>query len=424
MKKPAIAILHYTAPPVIGGVEAVIAAHARTMCRDEYPVTIVAGRGAPDALEPGVTFVRVPEVDSLDAAHPETAEIHAKLLAGQLPDDFDDLVDRTREALEPHLVRSDVLIVHNIFFKHFNLPLTAALWKMLDDGVLPTCISWGHDFSWTSPSSRKAVHEGYPWDLLRRRRSDVVYVTVSVQRQGELAQLLGCPPEEISVVYCGVDPKEQLGLSRQGAELAEHLDLFGHDPVLLMPVRVTGAKNIELALKVVAELKRLDCRPKLVLTGPPDPHDAASMAYFDELRAQRRHLGVEAEMAFVYERSLDGGEPLVLDARTVGELYRLADMLFMPSHREGFGMPVLEAGLAGLPVACTEIPSAMELAADDVLFFKPDDNPAEIADRILARLVNDPTYRLRRRVRARYTWDAILKQDIAPLLARASASTS
>ena len=423
--RPAIAIVHYTAPPIIGGVEAVIAAHVRSLSRAGYPVAVLAGRGAAASPQrgarahPAAAFVHVPELDSL-----RSKDASAALRAGHVPGDFRERVSRARAALEPHLARFDVVIVHNIFFKHFNLPLTAALWEMLDDRVLPKCIAWGHDFSWTSPSSRKAVYERYPWDLLRQRRPDVTYVAVSARRQRELAGLFGCPPEDIRVVYNGVDPEDLLGLSPQGAELAGRLGLYGSAPVLLMPVRVTRAKNIELALAVVAALKRLGHRPKLVLTGPPDPHDPASMAYFDELRARRRNLDVEAEMTFVFEAGPEPGQPLYLDARAVGDLYRLADILFMPSHREGFGMPVLEAGLAGLPVACTAIPSAAELAADDALIFEAADDPGDIAGRILARLESDPIYRLRRRVRARYTWDAILEQDIVPLLAPAPASAS
>lgn len=418
--KPSIAILHYTAPPIIGGVEAVMASHVRAMRRAGYPVAVIAGRGDGAALPPGAQLRHIPEMDSLAASPQGNADL-AALREGRVPAGFEAQVAQTRAALKPHLARFDVVIVHNIFSKHFNLALTAALWRMLDAGELSGCIAWGHDFSWTSPSSRSAVFPRYPWDLLRRRRADVTYVAVSAQRQRELAALFGCPPEEIQVIYNGVAPQEQLGLSPGGAELAERLGLYDRAPVLLMPVRVTRAKNIELALQVVAALARLDCRPKLVLTGPPDPHDPASMAYFEALRDRRRELGIEAEMAFVFEAGPDPSTPLFLDAAAVGELYRLSDMLFMPSHREGFGMPVLEAGLAGLPVACTHIPAAVELAADEALLFSPADPPDEIARRILARLEGDPVYRLRRRVRARYTWDAILQADIAPLLARVAA---
>ena len=55
-----IAILHYSAPPVVGGVEAVIQAHAQTFVQAGYPVTVVAGRGEAAALPEGVDLILRP----------------------------------------------------------------------------------------------------------------------------------------------------------------------------------------------------------------------------------------------------------------------------------------------------------------------------------------------------------------------------
>ena len=108
----------------------------------------------------------------------------------------------------------DHVIIHNVFTKHFNLPLTAALMRLLEQGMIRHCIAWCHDFTWTSAHSRSSVHPGYPWDLLRTFREDVTYVTVSRHRQAELAGLFHCAPERIHVVYDGVDPAELYSLSR------------------------------------------------------------------------------------------------------------------------------------------------------------------------------------------------------------------
>ena len=65
MKRPRIAILHYTAPPVVGGVEAVILAHAQILVDAGYPVTVVAGQGEAEALPEGVDLVLVPEIEQI-----------------------------------------------------------------------------------------------------------------------------------------------------------------------------------------------------------------------------------------------------------------------------------------------------------------------------------------------------------------------
>jgi glycosyltransferase involved in cell wall biosynthesis len=355
----------------------------------------------------------------MDSQYVRIAELGRHLERGEVPPAFDEAASQLADALKPLLDQFQTVIVHNVFTKHFNLPLTVALHNLLEAGTIRHCIAWCHDFTWTSPSSRSKVHPGYPWDLLRTHHSGVTYVTVSQRRQGELAGLLACPLEQIHVIYNGVDPQELLGLSTEGYTLVNRLGLLNCDLILLMPVRVTQAKNIEYALQVVAALKARGCHPRLVLTGPPDPHDAASMAYFEGLQALRLELGVEAEMRFVFESGPAPDEPFIIDPEVVGDLYRMSDMLFMPSHREGFAMPVLEAGLAGLPVVVTEVPAAVEIGGEDVITFDTADDPADLAERILAWAEGNPVHRLRRRVRQHYTWEAIFRRDIEPLLGQA-----
>jgi glycosyltransferase involved in cell wall biosynthesis len=207
-----------------------------------------------------------------------------------------------------------------------------------------------------------------------------------------------------------------LGLSEQGYGLGRRLGLLESDLNLLMPVRVTQAKNIEYALRVVAALKELGCRPTLVLTGPPDPHDAQSLAYFRSLQTLREQLGVEREMRFVYESGTNPNEPLTIEMRVVGDLLRLSDVMFMPSHREGFGMPVLEAGLVGVPVVCTSVPAAVEVGGADVTIIDANQDPSQVAKQILAWAEASSVHNLRRRVRQAYTWRAIFERDIKPLL--------
>jgi glycosyltransferase involved in cell wall biosynthesis len=140
------------------------------------------------------------------------------------------------------------------------------------------------------------------------------------------------------------------------------------------------------------------------------------MAYFRSLQALRQELGVTEEMRFVFESGGDPDQPHLIDAGVVGDLFRVSDLIFMPSHREGFAMPVLEAGLVGLPVVCTPVPAAVEIGGEDVLVFDLDEEPEHLALRLLAWADGSAVHRLRRRVRQGYTWPAIFHRDIEPLL--------
>ncbi|HSD82996.1 MAG TPA: glycosyltransferase family 4 protein [Anaerolineae bacterium] len=407
------AFVHYTAPPIIGGVEAVMHAHAQAFLEAGYPVEVIAGRGAQAALPPGTNFKLLPVLDSL---HSDVSRFNDQLAKGEVPPTFDEMVATLAEELAPLLSPFDYLIVHNIFTKHFHLPLTAALHQLLDKGKLNQCIAWCHDFTWGSPNSGHTVHPGYPWDLLRTYRPDVTYVVVSQERQRTLAQLFKRSNDDIHVIHNGVDPAALLGLSETGRALAERFGLWEADLVLLMPVRVTQAKNIEYALHVTAALKRQGSQPRLIVTGPPDPHDAASMDYFQTLRALRQELDLKQEAHFVFECGPDPETPYFLDYSVVSELLRSCDVMLMPSHREGFGMPILEAGLLGRLVVCTAMPAALEIGGQDVMLFEPITAPAQVANQILTWSEANSLQRLRRRVRQGYTWSAIFHRQIEPLL--------
>ncbi len=411
--RPRTAILHYSAPPVIGGVEAVIEAHARSFVKHGYPIDIIAGRGEQDALPPGVDLHIVPRMDSI---HPTILEINISLIKGEIPAEFEPLVKVLMKEMAVILKHYNNVIIHNMFTIHINLPMTVALFRLAENGTIQKCIAWCHDFSWADPHFRTMVHQGYPWDVLRTCLDEIIYVVVSKARQRTLTSVFKCPSAEIQVIYNGVDREKLLGLSDEGIKLINNLGLLESDLVLLMPVRVTLRKNIEFAMQVIAALKDSGYKPQLILTGPPDPHDDDSMTYFKELQDLRREYNIVDEFRFVFEHGPDPTKPFTIDHEIVSDFYRVSDVMFMPSHREGFGMPVVEAGLVGLPVISTEFPAATEIGGQDIVTFDHDEDPGLVAGRIVTWMEETPTHRLRRRVRQTLSWDAIFRQNIEQLL--------
>ena len=72
-------------------------------------------------------------------------------------------------------------------------------------------------------------------------------------------------------------------------------------------------------------------------------------------------------------------------------LYRRASILVMPSHTEGFGIPVLEAMTIGVPVAVAHRGALPEVAGAAGVFFEPDD-AVELASH-MADLLDSPARR-------------------------------
>lgn len=399
-----IALLHYAAAPVVGGVESVISHHARLMADDGHEVKIIAGRGG--QTDPRIPFICIPQIDS---RHEDTLQVKAALDGGKIPGGFDELSQMLEEKLREALTGFDVLIAHNVGSLHKNLALTAAVSRLAESGM--RTILWHHDLAWTTPRYRSELHEGYPWDLLRTAWPKAVHVTVSEPRRQELAALTGMPPEQIHVISNGLDAGRFLKLEAQTLDYIRQFNLLGVSPLLLLPVRITPRKNMELAIRALAEVRGRYPKAMLVITGPPGPHNPSNAAYFKLLTDLRESLGLKENVIFLAEHTTD-----YIPDEVIADFYQLADALLLPSREEGFGIPVIEAGLAGMPVFCADIPPLRELGGPFATYFSPDDPPDRVGKLIVERLSGDLTFAQRQRVKNNYTWQQIYDEKIKPLL--------
>jgi glycosyltransferase involved in cell wall biosynthesis len=184
---------------------------------------------------------------------------------------------------------------------------------------------------------------------------------------------------------------------------------------MLLPARITRRKNIEFALQVTAALKEQFPQANLLITGPPGPHNPKNIAYLQSLKALRSELGLDEQVHFAYEQGA-GDEPLHLPDAVIADLYRLSDLLLFPSLREGFGIPVLEAGLARVPVFAADIAPVRESSGDYAHLFDPQGDPNAVAAAIANHLKSDTAHHLRQRVLEYFTWQRILENDLIPLI--------
>lgn len=412
-----IGIVHYAAPPTVGGVELTIYHHARELAALGHQVTVVAGRGAP--FLPAVTYRDEPLVGS---RHPAVLAAGAALAAGQMPPDFAPLVARLRAALLAHLGDCDVVVGHNLFTLHKNLALTAAVHDLVAASEGPPWVAWHHDFAWLRPQYQPELHPGAPWSLLRHPWPGVAHVTVSAAQRADLARLYDLDPADIAVIPPGVAPETLLRLPPTVARLAAAWGLLAADCCFLLPARITRRKHIELGLRWLAALREASgWDARLLVTGPPGPHNPANAAYLRELLALRAELGLTGAAHFVAEAAaLVAGTPqegpLLLDDEEVAACFSLADALLFPSRQEGFGIPVLEAALLRLPIFATDLPPFRESAGDLAFLFDPATPPGDVARAIVAALAGDRAFQLRRRVLDRYTWGGVVTRQMLPLL--------
>jgi len=221
--------------------------------------------------------------------------------------------------------------------------------------------------------------------LAARRSARVIAVSEATRR--DLVERLGLVRERVDVVPHGIGPSSDAAPTGE-PELRARLRL-DERPVVLSLSAKRPHKNLRGLLDATARIPA-ERRPVLVLPGYPTPHEA-------ELRAHADMLGVADDVRFV---------GWVGDADVAGLLGLSAAFVF-PSFYEGFGLPVLEAMAAGIPVACSNRSSLPEVAGGAALLFDPDDAGSIAA--AIERLLSDRAEagRLReagRRRAAEFTW--------------------
>jgi mannosylglucosylglycerate synthase len=404
-----VALLHYSAPPTVGGVESVMTHHARLLSEAGHTVRIIAGRG--ETWLPSVEFVHLPFAGS---RHPQILAVKSELDKGRIPVEFEVIVEQLIGQLREAARGMDVLIAHNVCSLNKNLPLTAALSRLNGAAGFPRLILWHHDLAWTTPRYHRELHDGYPWDLLRVDWPSVTQVVVSSMRQTELVELMGLTYDRVHVVPNGVDIAAFYKLEPQTMVWYKHLHLLTAAPLLLLPVRITPRKNLEMALHILAHLREDFPQAAILVTGPLGAHNPANEEYFSRLLDLRASLGLDRSAHFMAELT----QEYLTDA-VISDFYRISDALLLPSKEEGFGIPLIESALSHRPVFCTDLPPLRALALEDAEYFNPNDDPRQVADRIAAALKSDPVFRFALRTRQNYTWEGIYTEKIIPLLTAA-----
>ncbi|MGH9789100.1 MAG: glycosyltransferase family 4 protein [Candidatus Acidiferrales bacterium] len=142
---------------------------------------------------------------------------------------------------------------------------------------------------------------------------------------------------------------------------------------LLFPTYYTDHKNFATALEALRLLRqRRGARFRLVTTADPRWELARSTT------ATWKH-----DLTLLEELSRQGAVEVVglLPHDKLLALYRECHVMCYPTLTESFGLPLLEALHAGLPVVASDIAVNHELARDAAVYFDPLD-PAQLAARI------------------------------------------
>jgi glycosyltransferase involved in cell wall biosynthesis len=390
-----VALLHYSSWPEVGGVEQVLRDQAMMLRRAGHEVKIICGTGA--EAGDGTPVQVLPELAPEDAMN---RRVRSLLDQGQADQNFNKYRAILAEALERAFLGWDVVLVHNLFTMPFNLAATRALHDLAPRHRL---VAWTHDLVAGDAEHLVPNPTMPPWNLMQTTAPQVAYVAASRERAARVEAHLK-PSPKVRVIPNPVDLARLFGFTEEMRASLAPLDLPARDFVFLLPARLQPRKNAEFAFEAVRRLCEQERNPLLLITGAPDAQSSSAKPYGDYLRH-----GLTPEMlshlVFVHDF-------FPVEDDTLRDLYLLADCLFFPSREEGFGLPVIEAGLYRLPVWCRKSPALAAIEGEGCFVLE------EIGklDEAVAWLEQQPGFRRQRQCRRLFDPARIHREHLAPLL--------
>ncbi len=415
---PKIGMVHYTAPPKqVAGVEVVIDFHSRILTERGYEIRLIFGKGG------GIDLKRVSEceVPLLSPDNPQVQNVQEEILKrGAETEEFKRLKEDIKQELRKLLSDLDACIVHNIPSMPFNFAATAAINELADELKI-RFLFWLHDTILVRDEWKDRMGK-FPLTLLHHKNEKITFVTPTAFRARQFASLeepYNIP--RMKVIPNGVSVEEYLKIDEVTKQLLRRLGISFNDFIIVTPVRMLPRKNIELALQVIHELSHISGkrRIRLLITGPPG-NDLNSLTYEAKLKEMIRTRTLQDIVIFCHD--LINFKRVIADDKivkwSVADVYNIADLVFIPSKEEGFGLPVIEAGAARKPIFCSRIPPFQELIREDIEGFMFDLNnpPEDIAFRIYRMMLENTVDNNFDQVVEKYDWHAIVLKKLIPLL--------
>ena len=225
------------------------------------------------------------------------------------------------------------------------------------------------------------------------RRAAHVTCDSGSTREALIAQA-GVNRDRTTVVYNGVDPVCTPAPDPDADAAAAALLGPGRpDVVELLHVGSTiPRKRIDVLVKTLAEIRAAGRPVRLIRAGGAFTPDQAALV--DRLQL--------ANVVAVLPP---------LDRRALAAVYRRAALLLLPSEREGFGLPLVEAMACGTPVVVSDLGALREVGGEAAVYCQVGDVAAwvQAVRRLLAERESDPQVWNVRRNRAvqraaAFTW--------------------
>lgn len=408
---PRVAVVHYSFPPVMGGVNVILGEQVKWLANNGFPVKVIAGNDDKSLQFPNLDYV---SDDSLERVS-EQDDWNIKAMHGEITEEFKKQKKHIYDLLQKQLSDQDIVIIHNVLAVRINLAFSAALHDVIKDNPRKHFVTYLHNVE-------ERIYDEYPLNLLNPYidAPNVSYVTVSEAYRKHLSDDFGISQEKINVVNPGVHLYTPMNITKAAIKDFP----FDSELNLFIPTRIDWNKDIVKALQVVRVLREdRNIKARLVIA-------SAHVASFDDLLEQTgQRIGQETVAELLKMKKIAQEYVTFLDTsrltdfsehrQYIMDLMALSDVLLFPSKMETFGMPIVEAGIVRTGIVASDLGPHRDIVAGNAQLFSLDATSSDIADIVIKATSKSNEFakeKLQKTMVGRYVWDEVMRTQFLPVI--------
>ncbi len=332
-------------------------------------------------------------------AHDLIDGVHYHRCAYPLHHDFvEDVNNMCRAIVDRFMIVEDLVGHFDIVHAHDWLCANAMIWIKQGRGHKSVLTIHSTEFG----RCGNVFYNGQSVRIREQERAGTYWadkiITVSQTTKDEIAWMYEVPESKIHVINNGVNA-ERFAFNMDPGHEKRNFAIGPLDPTVLFCGRLVWQKGADILIEAIPEILSNTPSAKFIFAGDGYQRGA--------LEARARQLGVAHAVRFVgYSNGL-----------TLTKLFKLCEVVCVPSRNEPFGIVVLEAWSAGKPVVVTETGGPKEFVEHEVNGLKIYPRVDSVAWGINRIFSNFDRARWmgengRKELQKRFTWEKISGQNI------------
>ena len=261
---------------------------------------------------------------------------------------FKEDVKKLKDAVIKNLQDVDIVFTHDLIYQPESLKLNFACRQAIEEDEHIKKIKWLHWIhSATSPQTlgKELQQNDAYFDIVSKRFPNSFVVFPNAYSIPRVARNFGVEEDQVKVVHHSTNLPGYCQWDSLMIKLVMDKNMLTADAIAVYPIRLDRGKQVEVVIKIMAQLKKLNYTVRVVVV---DFHSTGGdkVTYREELKKIGIDWGLN-DFDLTFTSEFHESWKTSVPRKVVHDLFELSNVFIMPSKSETYSLITQEAALCG-----------------------------------------------------------------------------